>query len=159
MSSWFSSNVVSPIISSISNAGWYNAAREAANGFKNGLKSITMPNFHIEWSSSTKTVNGQTVTVPVPDLKFYRNGGFPAAGQLFVAREAGAEMVGSIGGKSAVANNDQIVAAVSQGVYEAVRDAMREGDNDANVTVYLDGEVVYENQQKIARKKGYRFAT
>lgn len=159
MSSWFSSNVVSPIISSISNAGWYNAGREAANGFKNGLKSITLPNFHIEWSSSTKTVNGQTVTVPVPNLKFYKNGGFPATGQLFVAREAGAEMVGSIGGKSAVANNDQIVAAVSQGVYEAVRDAMREGDNDANVTVYLDGEVVYENQQKIARKKGYRFAT
>jgi hypothetical protein len=56
-----------------------------------------------------------------PTLKFYKNGGFPESGQMFVARENGInEMVGQIGGRSAVANNDQIVTAVSTGVYNAV---------------------------------------
>ena len=49
----------------------------------------------------------------------YASGGFPTAGQLFIAREAGAEMVGSIGNRTAVANNDQIVAGVSSGVAAA----------------------------------------
>lgn len=46
-------------------------------------------------------------------------GGFPHMGQMFVAREAGPELVGTIGNRTAVVNNDQIVASVSQGVYEA----------------------------------------
>ena len=54
----------------------------------------------------------------------YADGGFVDAGQLFIAREAGAEMVGSIGGRTAVANNDQIVTAVSSGVYRAVTEAL-----------------------------------
>lgn len=53
------------------------------------------------------------VTVP------YASGGFPDAGQLFLAREAGAEMVGSIGNRTAVANNDQIVEGISNGVAAA----------------------------------------
>lgn len=36
-------------------------------------------------------------------------------GELFVAREAGPELVGSIGNRTAVANNDQIVEAVPKG--------------------------------------------
>lgn len=46
-------------------------------------------------------------------------GGFWDTGQLFVAREAGPEMVGTIGGQTAVANNDQIVAGISSGVASA----------------------------------------
>ena len=46
-------------------------------------------------------------------------GGFVDSGQLFVAREAGPELVGSIGGKTAVANNDQIVAGIENGVRSA----------------------------------------
>jgi hypothetical protein len=49
----------------------------------------------------------------------FAEGGFPETGELFVAREAGAEMVGSIGGRTAVANNDQIVAGIANGVAEA----------------------------------------
>ena len=158
MPDWFKTNIIDGIISKINNAGWYGAGQNAANGFKNGLKSVSMPNFHISWSTKSKTVNGQTVRVPFPNLSFYAEGGFPTAGQLFVAREAGAELVGNIGGKTAVANNDQIVEAVSQGVYLAVRDAMSEGDNTPNVNVYLDGETLYKNQQKVAKNKGYQFA-
>lgn len=58
----------------------------------------------------------------------YAEGGFPETGQLFIAREAGAEMVGSIGGHTAVANNDQIVEAIKQGVYEAMQSSESGGD-------------------------------
>ena len=47
------------------------------------------------------------------------SGGFWDTGQLFLAREAGPEMVGTIGGQTAVANNDQIVAGISSGVASA----------------------------------------
>nr|DAE53421.1 MAG TPA: minor tail protein [Caudoviricetes sp.] len=50
----------------------------------------------------------------------FADGGFPDAGQLFLAREAGAEMVGSMGGHTAVANNDQIVEGIREGVEAAM---------------------------------------
>lgn len=56
---------------------------------------------------------------------FYADGGFPAQGQLFMAREAGPELVGTMGGQTAVANNDQIVAGIQNGVAQA-----NEGQND-----------------------------
>lgn len=49
----------------------------------------------------------------------YAEGGYVDQGQLFVAREAGPEMVGSIGSHTAVANNDQIVAGIAAGVSDA----------------------------------------
>lgn len=78
-------------------------------------------------------------------------GGFPNEGQMFVAREAGAEMVGNIGRRTAVANNDQIVSAVSDGVYRAVMSAMSNKDGvsgDINITINMDGDVVYRNVVK-----------
>jgi len=156
MGTWFRTNVANRMKSSLTD-GWEDAGVTAMNNFIDGLKKVKMPDFHVEWNDLTKEMNGEKVTIKVPKLRFYAAGGFPTSGQMFVAREAGAEMVGNIGSRTAVVNNDQIVEAVSQGVYLAVRDAMSEGSNDANVTVYLDGEVVYRNQQKIAKKKGYNF--
>lgn len=49
----------------------------------------------------------------------YASGGTPTQGQMFIAREAGPELVGTLGGHTAVMNNDQIVASVSDGVYRA----------------------------------------
>lgn len=54
--------------------------------------------------------------VEYPSWAKYAQGGFPPTGQMFIAREAGPEMVGSIGGRTAVANNDQIVEGISAGV-------------------------------------------
>lgn len=51
---------------------------------------------------------------------FNANGGFVDEGEMFVAREAGPELVGRIGKKTAVANNDQIVKGISTGVYNAM---------------------------------------
>ena len=50
------------------------------------------------------------------DFQAKADGGFVNSGQLFVAREAGPELVGTIGGRTAVANNDQIIAGVASGV-------------------------------------------
>ena len=78
-------------------------------------------------------------------LKGYAIGGYPASGEVFIARENGLpEMVGSIGGRTAVANNDQIVQAVSLGVYNAVVDAMGKTSGGSQpITVQIDGREVF----------------
>ena len=92
----------------------------------------------------------------LPGVSAWASGGFPEEGEMFIAREAGPELVGSIGHKSAVANNDQIVAAVSAGVYDAVTAAMKSDKGGTqDIVINLDGEVIYKNQQKIAAQKGY----
>lgn len=63
-------------------------------------------------------------TISVPQIPYLAKGGFVDEGQLFVARESGPEMVGQMGGRTAVANNDQIVEGISAGVYDAVVRAM-----------------------------------
>jgi hypothetical protein len=87
------------------------------------------------------------------------NGGFVdggMGGQLFLAREAGPELVGTINGRTAVANNDQIVAAVSQGVYSAVVAAMGQtnGSNEQKINVYLDGKQIYASVKKTESERG-----
>lgn len=86
----------------------------------------------------------------VPHIPYLAEGryGIPA-GQLFVARESGAEMVGSMGGHTTVANNDQIVEGIEAGVYNAVVQAlavMGGGSSGASgsidITLELDGEVI-----------------
>ena len=84
----------------------------------------------------------------------FASGGFPEVGQLFIAREAGAEMVGSIGGRTAVANNDQIVEGIYQGVLAAMRAS--DGGNGGNfdVRVYLDGKQITAAVEKRQRERG-----
>lgn len=60
-----------------------------------------------------------TFTVYAGGVQMRASGGFVDEGQMFVAREAGPEMVGTLGGRTAVANNDQIVAGIAQGVASA----------------------------------------
>jgi conjugal transfer/entry exclusion protein len=67
----------------------------------------------------------------------YASGGWPSAGELFVAREAGPEMVGTINGSTAVATNGDIVAAVSQGVAQAVAGVMGSGSGDMNISIQV----------------------
>ena len=50
----------------------------------------------------------------------FADGGFPDDGQLFLAGESGPEFVGSMGGHTAVANNDQIVEGIREGVESAM---------------------------------------
>ena len=76
------------------------------------------------------------------DIQRYDGGGMPNSGQLFWARENGLpEMVGTIGGHTAVMNNDQIVGSVANGVYRAVLTAnsqTRAGNGNQVFNIYLD---------------------
>ena len=65
------------------------------------------------------TVNGKTSVFGQLKTSEYAQGGFPEAGELFIAREAGPELVGTMNGNAAVANNDQIVAGIQSGVAQA----------------------------------------
>ena len=102
---------------------------------------------------------GDLKTISVPEIPLLAKGGMiENNGQLFIAREQGPELVSNIGGKTAVMNNDQIVESVSIGVYQAVLAALGSGSSDegsTNIVINLDGEKIYENQQKIARGRGY----
>ena len=82
------------------------------------------------------------------------SGGFVDEGQLFIAREAGAEMVGSIGGHTAVANNDQIVEGIRIGVYDAVTAAMSGTQSEPIVRVYLDSREIKAGQSRLNRSLG-----
>jgi hypothetical protein len=72
----------------------------------------------------------------------YATGGMPISGEMFMARENGMpELVGRMGSHTAVANNDQIVASVSDGVYRAVVAAMGSTQNNTNVSIELEGDM------------------
>ena len=81
-------------------------------------------------------------------------GGFPDDGQLFIAREAGPELVGTMGGRTAVANNDQIVEGIRQGVYDAVVAANANGNSDVSVRVYLDSREIRAGQHRLGMATG-----
>ena len=66
------------------------------------------------------------------------SGGPVSVGEMFVAREAGPELVGKIGNTTTVMNNDQIVQAVSQGVAQAVASVMG-NVGGGEYKFYLDG--------------------
>ena len=95
-----------------------------------------------------------------PSLNFYATGGFPAAGELFVAREAGPELVGSMGGRTTVANNDQIVEGIRQGVYEAVLAANAQQGNRSGGTAVLNvngrefARAIYRDMQAVTKEHG-----
>lgn len=84
----------------------------------------------------------------------FATGGFPDEGELFMAREGGMpELVGRIGNRTAVANNDQIVQAVSDGVYSAVVSAMGSyGGNDTPIKIYMDGREIASTTTKYQRQ-------
>lgn len=151
---------------------WKKIGSDALNSLWTGLKDVwqrlrqwwanlQLPEFkikkpHISWGSQeasgwiAKTLSalGLPTSIPKMNVQWYANGGFPDMGQLFVAREAGPELVGTIGGKTAVANNDQIVAGIAAGVSDANKDLISvvyavtqqviQAINDKDSNVYLD---------------------
>lgn len=85
-------------------------------------------------------------------LSGYASGGFPMQGDLFIANERGAEMVGSIGNQTAVANNDQITQAIATATYNAMSKALSENNGNVTVVVEGDGDQMYKIWQKKNRE-------
>lgn len=98
----------------------------------------------------------------VDDLLFgsldnqFADGGFPTMGQLFVAREAGPELVGTIGGRNAVANNGQIIAGIQAGVTNAMNGVLRANSSGSDKDTVEQNRLLREQNrllQKIADKE------
>lgn len=121
---------------------WITNAKNSIAGIFTGGENATLP--AVRNAAKSKLSN---------KTKMFASGGFVTSGDIFMAREAGPEFVGSIGGRTAVANNDQIVEAVSDGVYRAIAplvSGMRNGDT----RVYLDGREITAGQNRRNRMYG-----
>lgn len=138
--------------------------------FANGFSSVHIPMPHIgwDWTGGSINIGNFSFSLPRFNLQWYAKGGFPEAGQLFVANEAGPEMVGKMGSRNAVANNNQIVEGIKNGVFEAVLDAFNasgildrddaEKDVTLEFTLKADSETLYKVVRKGKKKYDYRFA-
>ena len=116
-----------------------------------------LPKIKVEWGE--KTVAGFKIKFP-KGFSTYAQGGFPTTGEMFIARESGPEMVGKIGNRTTVANNQQIVEGISSGVYNAVVSAMAHvGGNGSNVTVQLVGDAKGLFKVVQAEGKNYQLTT
>lgn len=126
------------------------------SAFHNVWDSIS-GSFSLLWNNLFSNANGGIFAGHWQPITAYAGGGLPDQGQMFVAREAGPEMVGTIGGHTAVINNDQIVASVSSGVYEAVMAAMG-GQSDRPIVLNVNGKelakVTYSDYQEEGSRRG-----
>ena len=121
---------------------------EVAKNLKTNLDKLNKLNIDIpvklnlqakslEHLNPFKNINFEEVA-----LGGYALGGFPNEGSLFMARENGiTELVGNFGGRTGVANNQQIIDGIRQAAYEGFKMAMAEqrGVSSAtNVNVTLE---------------------
>lgn len=100
-----------------------------------------------------------------PISGFFADGGYPTSGQLFIANENGVapEMVGTIGNRTAVATNDDIVAAVSEGVFNAVTASLGSSRRGNEVVLNVNGRefmrAVYNDYRSVASERGISLVT
>lgn len=120
---------------------WYNF-KDWWDNLGLNFPHIKMPHFDIDGELSLMPPQ-----VPKISVDWYANGGFPNKGQLFVANEVAPEMVGTMDGRTAVANQQEITTgianAVYPAVYNAVRAAMAESSNNVNVTLQGDADKLF----------------
>lgn len=131
-----------------------NSIKQAKNAIQDGLQGISITaTGTIKWepgqtSQTVKDSKGKVHTIYKAmggilgssgwlPITRYATGGLPKSAEMFMAREAGPELVGRIGSRTAVVNNDQIVASVSEGVYRAVVAALGSGGNQQAINLAL----------------------
>lgn len=95
----------------------------------------------------------------------YATGGFPASGEMFLARENGIpEMVGRMGRRTAVANNDQIVEGIVGGVqtanegvitaiYAMAQNIVNAVGESGNGGIYFDGTKVGQQTTRVQNRQ------
>ena len=134
-------SAINGIISGIESLA--NGVIRGINGMINALNklSFTFPDWVPVLGGKKFGLDLKTIsTISIPR---FEAGGFPGAG-LFIAQEAGPELVGTIGNKTAVVNNDQIVESVSRGVYQAVVQAMSQSGGNQVVEAKVNDKVLFE---------------
>lgn len=139
----------------------FNAAIEAVKSIWN--KFATWLNDKLNFEIKPISVAGHEIfggtSINLGKIPTFATGGYPASGQMFIARESGPEMVGRIGGRTAVANNDQIIDGVSKGVYMAISAGMNEETmyrafkrafQETDLTAVMDSDKAFKAMQKKA---------
>lgn len=92
---------------------------------------------------TTLSALGLPIMLPTMSVSWFADGGFPTKGDLFVANEAGAEWVGSMNGRTAVANQDQIATGVEEAAYRGMSRALAEKKfGGTKVYNYLDSKQI-----------------
>lgn len=140
------------------------------NDLKSWWSSLTLPSFKIKIPKLTVSgsfnLDPKNFSVPSIGIEWverYAHGGFPQTGQLFMAREAGPELVGQMGNRNAVANNQQITEGIADAVYNAFMEAFAStggntNNDDRAVNIYLDGKQIATTttryQKQYARAMG-----
>ena len=95
--------------------------KDLKNTWSDSSKSFGEKVFNTVNDTLTDIFNPFGAVIKIAKNKFgFADGGFPDDGQLFLAGESGPEFVGSMGGHTAVANNDQIVEGIREGVESAM---------------------------------------
>ena len=131
------------------------------NDFTEAIKKLTTA---VKELPTSKTM---TITLNYKSngggINGFAEGGFPESGQAFIAREAGPELVGTIGRRTAVANNDQIVEGIASGVSVANSESnslLREQNSllramlEKESGVYLDGKQITKSVENHQRQRG-----
>ena len=104
----------------------YSKKKWAGSGvvkLKVDIDESSIKNFNSNWkmtlTPTPKAMGGIFKNGKWKPVTAAANGGAFNTGQMFIAREAGPELVGRIGRSTAVMNNDQIVSSVAAGVASA----------------------------------------
>lgn len=138
----FAKSIFNGIISRVESL--VNRVISAVNGLISGFNNV------VKWAANIIGVDwGGLSLISYINLPRLEDGGFVNEGQLFIAREAGAEMVGSIGRRTAVANNDQIVDGISSGV--------RDANEDVVTAIYAVGQQILEAMREEGNGKPVDF--
>ena len=150
---WFKTNVTDPIGNFFKGA--INTVIKALNWMIRGLNKINikLPNWGI-----LGDLAGRSFGINIREISYLASGGLVDAGQMFIARESGPEMVGTMGGRTAVANNDQSVEGVAQGVYEAFAQVISDHPEAFAPLVQVaigDREIADANRRSTAARGSY----
>lgn len=118
-----------PVTPSLTNTGTYNNDVTRATSTRtltvNAKLNADKSQFNRAISDAMKGASARISvsmggsTLSSGQVRTYAQGGWPNIGDLFIANEAGPELVGTIGGNTAVANNDDIVQGIQGGVERA----------------------------------------
>lgn len=153
------------VTANISNNNLNSVWTSISNFFKNNPITATVKTIVKKVTSSTaiigKAEGGVYKNGSWHPITSFAGGGNPLSGQMFIAREAGPELVGTIGGNTAVMNNDQIVASVANGVAKAVSSVLggNGGGNSNEIVIKVDSETLYRAVKKGEKKASGRYGT
>ena len=118
----------------------------------NGIKSNIKTNIQLLDKSGKSTSASYTI-------RAYETGGYPTRGDMFFANENGIpEMIGRIGNKTAVANNDQITSALTNAMIEGLAQA-NTGNKSQKTIIYIGNRKVYEGYGDYIQEENDRYGT